>query len=472
MIGFGTDGWRAVIADEYTFENVRRVVRAYAENLKSKKKANLKVAVGFDTRFLSPEFAKTAAAVLASKGIKVELFEKALPSPALCLAIIEKGLSGGLMITASHNPYNFNGIKIKTEKGSPAPAEDTKKIEKLVKDSDLRIIDFEKAKKQGRIREFDYSKDYLRRLESYLNFDLIKRKNLKIVHDSMYGVGGNLIEQLLKNTKVSVDSVRSEINPSFCGISPEPIPKNLDSTIKIMRKREHDLALITDGDGDRIGALLPGGKFLTPGWIMALLLMHFVKNRKEKGVVVKTLSNSSLIRDMASEYGLKIYETAVGFKHIARIMQEENVLIGGEESGGIGFKDYIPERDGILSGLLLIEMMAYESKSIEAIIAEIEKKYGRYHYQRIDIHYPEELKPKLFKKLKSKKIDKIAGYDLVKYEDYDGSKFTLKDGSWLIFRLSGTEPILRIYSEARSSKKVKQLLDFGSKFALSIKSYL
>ncbi len=469
MIRFGTDGWRAIIGDEYTFKNVKRVAQAYAKNLKSKKKGSLRVAVGFDTRFLSSEFAKAVAVVLAGNGIKVDLFKTALPSPSLCLAIIRKRLSGGIMITASHNPYNFNGIKIKTAEGSPALEENTKRVEKLIGSSDLKELDFEEAKKTDKIREIEYRQDYLKELKSYLNFGLIKNKSLKIIHDSMYGAGGNLIEDLLKNTKVSVDTIRGEINPSFCGISPEPIPKNLELTMSEMKKRKHDLALVTDGDGDRIGAVIPGGKFLTPGWIMALLLIHFVKNRKEKGVVVKTLSNSSLIKNIASYYNLKLYETPVGFKHIAKIMQEQDVLIGGEESGGIGFKDYIPERDGILSGLLLIEMMAYEGKSIEDIIMSVEKKFGRYHYQRVDMHCPENLKSKLFKEFKSKKIKKIAGYDVVNYEDYDGVKFTLKDGSWLIFRLSGTEPILRIYSESKSIKKVKELLNFGSKFALSIK---
>ncbi|MDP8253012.1 MAG: phosphoglucomutase/phosphomannomutase family protein [Candidatus Kaelpia aquatica] len=469
MIRFGTDGWRAIIGDEYTFQNVKRLAQAYADNLKSKKSSSLRVAVGFDTRFLSPEFAKAAAVVLAGNGIKVDLFKTALPSPSLCLAIISNKLSGGLMITASHNPYNFNGIKIKTAKGAPASREETKRVERLVGASALRELDFEEAKKVKKIREIEFKQDYLRHLKSYVDFSLIKNKSFKIMHDSMHGAGGNLIEELFKNTKLSVDTIRGEINPSFCGISPEPIPKNLDLPIREMKKRRHDLAVVTDGDGDRIGAILPGGKFLTPGWIMALLLIHFVKNRKESGAVVKTLSNSSLIKNIAAHYELKLYETPVGFKYIAEIMQKEDVLIGGEESGGIGFKNYIPERDGILSGLLLIEMMAYENKSIEEIIVSVEKQFGRYHYQRIDIHYPENLKPKLFQEFKRKKIKNIAGYDVVGCEDYDGVKFTLKDGSWLIFRLSGTEPILRIYSEAKSIKKVKELLDFGSKFALSIK---
>ncbi|MDP8216552.1 MAG: phosphoglucomutase/phosphomannomutase family protein [Candidatus Kaelpia imicola] len=469
MIRFGTDGWRAVIGDEYTFQNVKRVAQAYAKSLKSKKKRDLRVAVGFDTRFLSPEFAKAAAAVLAANGIKVDLFKTVLPSPSLCLTIINKGLSGGLMITASHNPYNFNGIKIKTEKGSPASGEDTERVERLIGTSALKELDFEEAKKTKKIREVEYRQEYLKHLKSYVDFNLIKSKSLKIIHDSMYGAGGNLIAELFKDTKVTVDTIRGEVNPSFCGISPEPIPKNLSLTIKEMKKREYDLAIVTDGDGDRIGAVLPGGKFLSPGWIMALLLIHFVKNRKERGAVVKTLSNSSLIKKIASDYGLKLYETPVGFKHIAEIMQQQDVLIGGEESGGIGFKDYIPERDGILSGLLLIEMMAYENRGIEEIVSSVEKKFGNYHYQRIDIDYSERLKSKLFQKFKRKKIKKIAGYDVVNYEDYDGVKFTLKDGSWLIFRFSGTEPILRVYSEAKSIKKVKELLDFGSKFALSIK---
>jgi phosphomannomutase len=236
-----------------------------------------------------------------------------------------------------------------------------------------------------------------------------------------------------------------------------------------MKKGKYDICIITDGDADRIGAIAPGGRFLPPGWIISLLLLHLVKNRKLTGGVVKTISNSSLIEKIASYYNLKLYETPVGFKYISEIMQKEDVLIGGEESGGIGVKGYIPERDGILSGLLLLEMMAYEGKSLNEIINGVEKKFGRFSYHRIDIRYPDNLKPRLFRKLKASPFKEILGLKVVEFKDYDGMKFILEEGSWILFRLSGTEPILRIYSESSSRKKVQALIEFGHRFAMGIK---
>lgn len=469
MIKFGTDGWRAIIAEDFTFENVKKVTQAYAQYLKSCKTTDLKAVVGYDTRFLSADFAKTAAAVLAANDIKVLMFTEPLPSPSLCLAIIEKSASGGIMITASHNPFNFNGIKIKTAKGAPASPDQTKKIESNVGRFKTKHIGYEQAVKSGLIAEIEYRRAYLKRLKDYVNFDLIKQKKFKVLHDSMYGAGGRLIEELFQTTKLSIDTARSEINPSFCGINPEPIPKNLKLTVDIMKNKKYDLALVTDGDGDRIGAVMPGGRFLSPGWIMALLLLHMVKNRKQSGSVVKTISNSSLISKIAQRYNLNLHETPVGFKHIAKIMQREDILIGGEESGGIGFKGYIPERDGILSGLLLLEMMAYENKSITKIIEDVEKDFGKYCYKRTDIHYPNEYKQKLFQELRKNKIQSISGIRVARHDHSDGTRIMLQDGSWLIFRLSGTEPILRIYSESSSERRVNNLLNFGQNFALRIK---
>ncbi|MDP8233229.1 MAG: phosphoglucomutase/phosphomannomutase family protein [Candidatus Saelkia tenebricola] len=469
MIQFGTDGWRAIIAEDFTFENVRKVAQAYADSLKDTKKRNLKVVVGFDTRFLSPEFAKTVASVLAANNIGVWIFKSALPSPCLCFAIKKYKFSGGIMITASHNPANFNGIKIRTDEASPAALTETKKIEKLFGKSKVREMDYDTALKRGKIIETDYRKEYVKYLRNYINFDVIKKSKFKILHDAMYGTGDHLLCDILAGSNCQVDTIRGELNPSFCGISPEPIAKNLKDSLSIMKSSKYDICLVTDGDADRIGAIAKGGRFLNPGWIMALLLIHFIKNREETGAVVKTISNSSLIGVIARKFKLQVYETPVGFKHIAELMKKIDVLIGGEESGGIGFKNYIPERDGVLSGLLLVELMAHENKGINQIIHEVEDEFGKFYYERVDIHYPDKLKPKLFKKLKSHPFKKVCNFEVVDIKKTDGIKIILANDSWLIFRLSGTEPILRIYSESSSIDKVKKLVSFGKKFALSIK---
>jgi len=468
MIKFGTDGWRAVIADDFTFDNVRKVAQAYVQFMKMKKKKG-EIIVGYDTRFLSFEFARAFSEVLCGNGFKVRIFNQPLPTPCLCFGIKKYNLDGGIMVTASHNPPQFNGIKIKTSQAAPASPDETQKIEKLVDKFKPKVLHYQVAEKRGLIKETKLRQPYLKFLMSYVDFPRIKRQNLHIVHDSMYGTGNSLLEELFKNTKVKITSFRNEINPSFYGINPEPIPENIKPTMELMKKNNYDLCIITDGDADRIGAIAPGGRFLNPGWILSLLLIHFVKNRGQKGAVVKTISNSSLIEKIAAKYDLPLYETPVGFKHIAEIMLKQNVVIGGEESGGIGFKGYIPERDGLVSGLLLLEFMAYERKSINEIITEVEKEYGKFFYHRIDIYYPQSLKSKLFKKLSRKPFQEISGLKVIEIKDFDGVKFILEDGSWLLFRLSGTEPKLRIYCEANSRKKLNAILKFGRDFALGLK---
>lgn len=468
MIKFGTDGWRAIIAEDFTFDNVRKVAQAYAQFMKRKKKTG-EIIVGYDTRFLSFEFARAFSEVLCGNEFKVKIFNQPLPTPCLCFGIKKYNFDGGVMVTASHNPPQFNGIKIKTSQAAPASPAETQKIEKLIGKFKPKVLYYQVAEEKGLIEEVKLRQPYLKFLMSYVDFSRIKTQNLHIVHDAMYGTGNSLLEQLFKHSKIKVTNFRNEINPSFCGINPEPIPENIQPTLNLMKFNNYDLCIITDGDADRIGAITPGGRFLNPGWILSLLLIHLVKNRKQKGIVVKTISNSSLIEKIAARYNLPLHETPVGFKHIAEIMLKKDVLIGGEESGGIGFKGYIPERDGLISGLLLLEFMAYEKKSINEIIAEVEKEYGKFFYHRVDIHYPQKLKSKLFKKLSQKPFREILGLKVIEIKDFDGIKFILEDGSWLLFRLSGTEPKLRVYSEANSRKKLNAILKFGRDFALGLK---
>jgi alpha-D-glucose phosphate-specific phosphoglucomutase len=468
-IKFGTDGWRAVISEDFTFENVRKVAQATALYFKkSYPNKRLKMAVGYDRRFLSNKYAKIVTEVLIANKIKVLFLEGDVPTPCLCYAIKRERLIAGLMITASHNPSIFNGIKIKTKGGAPATEEITNKIENLLDKEKPILIGFEEGLKRKLIKIVDYKEKYINFLKSYIAIDKLKNTKFKILYDPMHGTGDNLLAEILKDTKIKITTIRSEIDPNFGGVSPEPIPKNLKETTKLMEGNTYDITIVTDGDSDRIGAIAPGGRFITPGWVLSLLLLHFLKNRNQKGAVVKTISNTTLVEKIANIYNLKLYETPVGFKHIAKLIQEKDILIGGEESGGIGFKGYIPERDGILSGLLLLELMANERKSINRIMKEVEEEFGKFYYKRIDLEYPENLKKILFKNFKKNSFKEILGKKIIKIKDYDGMKFIFEDESWLLFRLSGTEPILRIYCEAHSKNDVERLISFAYNFSFSL----
>jgi alpha-D-glucose phosphate-specific phosphoglucomutase len=467
MIKFGTDGWRAVISEEFTFENVRKVTQAFADYF-SPMERKKPVVIGYDTRFLSEEFAKAAAEVLAANGRNVLLMDEASPTPMVSFTIKKKKLPAGIMITASHNPPKFNGFKIKAAYAGSADEDITKAVEKLVGKKPVKALNFATALKEGKVKLINMKREYVNFLSSYIKLSYIQKKKFNVLVDVMHGTANRLIEEIVNSRTVKITTIRHEFNPSFGGVNPEPIVKNLKMPIKMMKQKGYDIALITDGDADRSGAIAPGGRFINPGWIMALLLIHFVEDRNmREGMVVKTISNSTLIELITRKYNLRLHEVPVGFKYICKLMRNEKVLLGGEESGGIGFPNYLPERDGILTGLLLLEMMAYRKKSILKIIDEVEKEYGHFYYSRLDVVYPDKYKKKLFNELKSHPFSKVMNKDVVEVKDFDGVKFILKDNSWLLFRLSGTEPILRIYSEAGSQKKVDEILSFGKDFALS-----
>lgn len=469
-IRFGTDGWRAIISQDFTFENIKRASQAIAVYFKEiTAKGVPKLAVGYDSRFLSSQYARLIAEIFLGNGIEVFFLKEVVPTPCLCYAIKKENLSGGVMVTASHNSYCFNGIKIKTASGAPATADVTKRIEALIDKYKISQLNFDKGIRKGKLEMRGYRRKYLNFLKSYLDFSSFQKTHLRIIHDAMHGCGNNLLAELLADTNIKIRSLRSNYDPLFGGVNPEPIPQNIKDTIALMKDERFQLAIITDGDADRIAAIAPGGKFITPGWILSLLLLHFLENRKERGGVVKTISNSSLIEKIARHYGLSFYETPVGFKYIADLMQKDDILIGGEESGGIGFKNYMPERDGLLAGLLLIELLVKSNSSINEIIKDIEKNFGRHCYRRIDIEYPDQLKQRLFKRLSEKPFQNIVGKKVIDIKTYDGIKFILADGSWLLFRLSGTEPILRLYCEAPSLKQVKQILEFARSFSFSLK---
>jgi len=454
-IKFGTDGWRGVISEDFTFRNVRRVAQAIADyyNLRLNNKGQKpKIAVGYDTRFLSDRYAKEVSQVLAGNGIDVILSDRAIPTPMLSFAVKNKKLAAGVMITASHNPAEYNGIKIKTSSGAAAGLEVTDEIEKLLSHASCLT-----PHASGRIKEEDLTKDYMSFLKSYIDLRRFKNAKFKVLVDAMYGSGNGFIAGILKGTKIKLQFMRSDVNPSFAGIRPEPVLENLRPTVERLKKEKFDLCLVLDGDADRIACFAGRGVFISPQKILGLLTLHLSQDRKMSGGVVKTIVGTTLIDKITKQLNLRLFETPVGFKYISALMEKENVLVGGEEAGGIGFKGYIPERDGTLAGLLLLEMMIYRNKTMLEILNEMEDRFGRYYYLREDL----KLQAPSSKLQDLQKIKRILGKDVVEVKDYDGIKLICSDGSWLMFRTSGTEPLIRVYAESGGLKRSKKLIEFG-----------
>ncbi|MBI3315401.1 MAG: phosphoglucomutase/phosphomannomutase family protein [Candidatus Omnitrophica bacterium] len=468
-IKFGTDGWRAVMDKEFTFPNVERVAQAFSDYLKGPdggKSANVapKVVVGYDWRRDSENFAKAFAEILVGNRIETILSRNACTTPAVSFTLVDQKADAGIMITASHNPPQYNGIKIKSKYGSSADKSTTDAVEALIGKNNVLRAAFD----QSDPRVFDFNDKYLQLLKSYVRLDLIRQAPYRVLVDSMHGVGDGHIGRLLKGGKAQVTTLRGERDTTFGGVNPEPIPQNLSLAIEKMKTGEFDLGIVTDGDADRVGAIRPGGEFISPGIILSLIMLHFVEDLKKTGSVVTTISNTGLIYRVAKKLGLKVHETPVGFKYVCEIMRRENVLIGGEESGGIGFQGYLYERDGMLSGLLLLEMMAMRKQSFDEILRGVEKEFGKLYYVRKDLAYPNELKARLFEALSRNDLRTLEGHPVKETKTHDGTKLILEDGSWLLFRLSGTEPILRIYSEATSAPLAESLVNFGKAFAFGL----
>lgn len=447
-ITFGTDGWRGVIGDTYTYENVRVVSQAVADYIGKGKK----IAVAYDTRFSSDHFARTAAEVIARNGIDVILSDRAIPTPALSFTVKNRKLDLGIMITASHNPGEYNGFKIKTASGGAAGPDVTKAVEALLGKGAVQKED----RADYRVPVDDFSSDYVSFLRGYIDFKKIRKKKFRILVDAMHGAGDSFIGRILKGSDIRVEFIRETVNPTFGGKHPEPIEGNLEQMIARMKKEKFDLGIALDGDADRIAAVAPGGVYINPQKILGLLTLHLHEDRKWTGGVVKTLCGTEMIDSITGDLGIKLYETPVGFKYISNLMETEDIVAGGEEAGGMGVKNYIPERDGSLAGLLLLEMMVYRNRDILRILQEVEKKYGRYYYVREDL--------KLAKKVVITRDDlpkELLGVPVTAVKDYDGVKMLCQDRSWLMLRVSGTEPLVRLYAESKSLKKTRQLLARG-----------
>ncbi|MDD5173812.1 MAG: phosphoglucomutase/phosphomannomutase family protein [Candidatus Omnitrophica bacterium] len=466
-IKFGTDGWRAVISDTFTFDNVKKVAQAMADYVKTQREVlsgrEFKVVVGYDTRFLSDRYAELTAGVMASNGIPAILSDRPCPTPSVSYAIKDKNLAGGVVITASHNPARYNGMKYKAYYSGSAGPDITKKMELFLGANQALCEPIDGLRLKGAVTMENIVPRHIGFIKRYVNLGLIKKSSLKIIADSMYGTGNSYISELLKGGKCRVDTIHNTINPSFGGINPEPIMPNLKELALTVKKGKYSIGLATDGDADRLGVVLSNGCPITGHKVMTLLLLHLLEDKNMRGDVIQTICGTVLIEKICKKYGLKMHETPVGFKYICDIMGKADILIGGEETGGVAFKNYIPERDGILSGLLILEMLSQRRKSLDGIIKDIEKEYGRYEYRRLDMRVPDEKKRLLMELLKTKPLKRVLDKDVVEVKDYDGYKFILKDRSWFMMRLSGTEPIVRIYAEAPSEKRALSMLEFGKR---------
>jgi phosphomannomutase len=470
-IQFGTDGWRAVIADGYTFANVRRVTEAIAVagrelNPPEGVDSNALV-VGYDRRFLSREFATTVADVLRTAGYRVILSNQPTPSQTISFTAWKQRLLGGIMVTASHNPAKYNGLKFKAWYGGSGMPEMYQRIaahlgEKLVREG-------------GSLGEENILDDYLEGVGRHLDLDKIRNARLSILHDPIHGVAAMLPSRLLGLDYIGaariihptagtlieqtvVDSIRGDVNPGFGGVNPEPIPENLLAARNVMLSGEYDMAICNDGDADRLGILDERGEFVSPHKIIALLALYLIRVKKQEGEVVKTFSTSRLIEKVATALGVPLHETAIGFKYVADLMLTRKILIGGEESGGIGFGFFLPERDGVLSGLMVAECLAHYGQPLSDIVRGMEEEFGALHYNRRDLQRPMAQSARLIEKIRAGALDSVFGPDLVNREEKDGVKLNFQDGSWLLFRKSGTEPIIRIYCESPYPGRVESML--------------
>jgi phosphomannomutase len=462
-IKFGTDGWRAIIADEFTFGNVERVAQATADYWTANPVAGTenKVIVGYDRRFLSDAFGQRAAEVLAGNGFQVVLTPCPTPTPSVSYAVKKQRAIGAVMITASHNPPIFNGFKLKSHFGGSSEPSTCQGVEKLLDREPVRTLALADAVKAELIRIKDVRPAHYAALKRLVDFKLIAKSKLRFAHEALFGVGAGCFEELLAGTTCRVTTLNGQHDALFGGINPEPVKQNYGRSAAFLKKHPHDICLVTDGDADRVGGMDGRGNYLTTHQIICLLLHHFIVNRRGRGRVVKALTTTSMVDKMCEAYGLELTETGVGFKYIAAEMIKGGVLLGAEESGGIGFQGHIPERDGIAAGLMLLELLATERISVNRLLANLVKQFGPHEYGRLDIRFPFEKRGALMAFLQEHPPARLLRSPLADVKTFDGVKFIAQDTSWLMLRGSGTEPILRIYAEGKSDADVRKLLQAG-----------
>ncbi|MGB2622588.1 MAG: phosphoglucomutase/phosphomannomutase family protein [Candidatus Acidiferrum sp.] len=456
-IKFGTDGWRGVIAEDFTFANARTVALAIARYVVRGEDARKGVLIGYDHRYASDRVAAAVADVLSSAGTPVWLADKPCPTPTISLLVRQRAAAGGIVVTASHNPYQWNGIKYKASYGSSALPSIVAQIEKeLAEVQNGKVPPLPPRK--DLIHSLEPRAPYLDALEKLVDWDRLRDARFRFVSDVMHGSAAGLLVELLRRNGVACDEIRGTRDPLFGGVNPEPIEPHIDALRKAVLAGKYDAGFCADGDGDRIGAIDRDGSFINPHQIFALLVWHLAGTRNLPGDIAKTFSVTKLIDKLAAKFGRKLHEVPIGFKYICELMLEQNILIGGEESGGIGTSLYLPERDATVSALFLAELMAWHGKSLGELLAALHAEFGEYHYGRVDLDVTPSQKQKAVAHFSNGNLNKLLEWPVVRRENMDGSKVYLGDAGWVMVRASGTENVLRVYSETSKPETTRRVL--------------
>jgi phosphomannomutase len=466
QIKFGTDGWRGLIADDFTFDNVRRVAGAIASYVLKHEDPQRGVVIGYDTRFLSGHAARAVAQVIAAAGIPVVLANDYVPTPTVSYNVKKFGAAGGVMVTSSHNPWNWNGVKFKAKFGGSA----TPAIMKLIEE-ELAANAMPSGHSPAKIEEVDLKPAYVEAICQFADLNLIRKANFKFAIDSMYGSGRGVLPGIFDKNGIQYVAIRQEVNPLFPGINPEPILPHVALLQETVVKERCHAGLVTDGDADRIGAVAEDGSFVDSHKCMSVLLNWLLVRKKWPGDVVRAFNTTGMMDRIAAKYGRKLHECSIGFKYIADLMMDHEILIGGEESGGIGYGRFLPERDGILNALLLANVMAEEGKPLGQLVADLQREFGAHYFGRRDLHISDEMKNGAIRRAADPQTTKLGAYPILRKENRDGVKFYLdapKHGNgadaWVLFRASGTERMLRCYVEAATPELVEEILETGERF--------
>jgi phosphomannomutase len=460
QIKFGTDGWRGIIADDFTFGNVRRVAQGTAEHMRAQSKTPLAV-VGYDCRFASEDFARTVAEIFATNGVRTLMFDRPSPTQVASWTVIDRKATGAAVITASHNPYQFNGVKYKPETGSSAPTEVIEDLERRI-NAVTSVPQIDQRAVREMVSAYDPRGAYYEQIARMVDLEAVKDAGLRVVHECMYGSGYGYVADLVGGGRTSVTELHNQRNPLFGGISPEPIRPNIDSAIAVMKVGGQDLCICTDGDADRVGIIDETGRFINQLQVFALLMLYLFEVRGMRGPVIKTVNMTAMVDKLAADFDSRVFEVPVGFKYVAPKMMETDAVLGGEESGGFGVRGHIPERDGILIGLLFADMIVKADKPLSQLLVDLEQRVGPHAYARHDIHLVRETydadRKRILETLQSNEPEAVAGVAVQRVRSDDGFKFYLADGSWVLLRASGTEPLIRVYSEAADDQAVQARL--------------
>lgn len=469
-IKFGTDGWRAIIAQDFTFDNVRACAQSVADYANRLGQGSRGSIVGYDTRFASEDFAAAAAEVLAGNGVKAYLCTSATPTPVISYSVQPCKAAGAIIITASHNPALWNGFKVKTDQGTSAPPEVTAELEKGVAHiqakGNVKSLALAQARARGLVVDVDLAPGYNSHLAELVNLPSLRLAGIPVVVDAMYGAGAGYLKELLGGVKTQITEIHGERNPLFPGMhNPEPIALNLGELMKAVKQSRAGVGLATDGDADRVGVVDEQGQYLTPHQVFALLALYLLEVRGQRGPIIRTVTSTTMLDRLGEIYGVPVMETPVGFKYVAPLMQSQNALIGGEESGGYGFRGHVLERDGILASLYFLDLMVSMSRNPGQIVDYLFDKVGPHYYNRHDITLQPEQRDGLMDRIVASNPKSLAGLKVKVKDSPDGVRFSLADGSWLLVRVSGTEPLIRIYAESSSPAYVEDLLAEGRKLA-------